>query len=73
MADGMGAPREHYTQEELTTKMHNFELVKSGYAVLCLDAQMGGIGSNSCGPELLPQYRVGAKPIEMHLTLTPGC
>ncbi len=63
----------HYTQEELTTKMHNFELVKSGYAVLCLDAQMGGIGSNSCGPELLPQYRVGAKPIEMHLTLTPGC
>lgn len=53
--------------------MHNFELVKSGYAVLCLDAQMGGIGSNSCGPELLPQYRVGAKPIEMHLTLTPGC
>lgn len=60
-----------YTQEELTAKAHNFELEKSGCTVLCLDAQMSGIGSNSCGPELLPQYRVGAEPITMHLTLKP--
>lgn len=60
-----------YTQEELTAKAHNFELEKSGYTVLCLDAQMSGIGSNSCGPELLPQYRAGAEPITMHLTLKP--
>src|SRR5699024_7972465 len=42
----------HYTQEELTAKMHNFELEKSGYTVLCLDGAMGGVGSNSCGPAL---------------------
>ena len=60
-----------YTQEELTAKAHNFELEKSGCTVLCLDAQMSGIGSNSCGPELLPQYRAGAEPITMHLTLKP--
>ncbi len=61
----------HYTQEELTAKPHNFELEKSGRTILCLDAQMSGIGSNSCGPELLPQYRVGAEPITMHMTLKP--
>ena len=32
---------------------------------------MSGIGSNSCGPELLEQYRVGAEPITLHLTLKP--
>lgn len=60
-----------YTQEELTNKKHNFELQKSGHTVLCLDGQMSGIGSNSCGPELLPQYRVGAEPVTLHLTLKP--
>lgn len=45
-----------YTQEELTAKAHNFELQPSGYTVLCLDYRQTGIGSNSCGPELLPGY-----------------
>ena len=47
-----------YTQEELTDKRHNYELHPSGFTVLCLDAAMGGIGSNSCGPALDPKYAV---------------
>lgn len=47
-----------YTQEELTEKAHNYELEKAPYTVLCLDYCQSGIGSNSCGPELLPQYRL---------------
>ena len=27
-------------------------------AVLCLDYKQSGVGSNSCGPALLPQYRL---------------
>ncbi|MDO4459792.1 MAG: glycoside hydrolase family 2 TIM barrel-domain containing protein [Clostridia bacterium] len=50
-----------YTQEELTKKMHNYELTKCGDTVLCVDYRMSGIGSNSCGPELLPQYRMNEK------------
>ena len=46
----------HYTQEELTQKQHNFELEKSGYTVLCVDAFHNGIGSNSCGPRLMEEY-----------------
>lgn len=47
-----------YTQEELMTKAHNYELEKSGYTVLCLDYKNSGIGSNSCGPELIKKYRL---------------
>ena len=47
-----------YTQEELTEKKHNFELQPSGYTVLCLDYAQNGIGSDSCGQDLLPQYRL---------------
>ena len=47
-----------YTQEELTEKRHNYELRPCGDTVLCVDAAMSGVGSNSCGPQLLPCYRV---------------
>lgn len=46
-----------YTQEELTEKKHNYELVPSGHTVLCVDYKQDGIGSNSCGPEPEEQYR----------------
>ena len=47
-----------YTQEELTVKQHNYELTESEYTVLCADYKQSGLGSNSCGPELLPKYRL---------------
>ena len=47
-----------YTQEELWTKRHNYELEESEYTVLCLDYQMAGVGSNSCGPALAQKYRI---------------
>jgi beta-galactosidase len=47
-----------FTQEELTEKLHNFELRPSPYTVLCLDYRQSGIGSNNCGPELLEKYRL---------------
>lgn len=46
-----------YTVEELTVKPHNFELVPCGSTVLHVDYKQAGIGSNSCGPELLQKYR----------------
>ena len=46
-----------YTPEELTGKAHNYELEKAGCVVVCTDYKMSGVGSNSCGPELLEQYR----------------
>lgn len=58
-----------YTQEELTQKAHNYELDESGSTVLCLDYRQNGIGSNSCGPELLEQYRLDEKTFTFETTL----
>ena len=62
----------HYTQEELGRKAHEHELKDSGYTVFCLDVQMGGIGSNSCGPELNEKYRVNAAQFNFDCTLVPS-
>lgn len=58
-----------YTQEELREKKHAHELTKCGDTVLCLDYKMSGVGSNSCGPELLPQYRLEEEKFDFSLTL----
>ena len=47
-----------YTQEELWSKRHNYELQKSDCTVLCVDYKMQGVGSNSCGPALAQKYRI---------------
>lgn len=59
----------YYTEEELTTKAHNFELEESDSTVLCLDYRQSGIGSNSCGPVLLEKYRLDEAKIDFHLDL----
>lgn len=60
-----------YTEEELTQKMHNFELEKSPYTVLCLDAGQNGIGTASCGPRLEKAYRLDALHLDLDITLIP--
>lgn len=47
-----------YTEEELAAKRHNFELQKCESNVICVDSQMAGVGSNSCGPALADKYRL---------------
>ena len=47
-----------YTQEQLTDTPHNFELTPCGNTVVCIDYKMSGVGSNSCGPQLLEQYQL---------------
>ena len=47
-----------YTQEELAAKRHNFELQKCESNIICIDSKMAGVGSNACGPELAPAYRL---------------
>jgi beta-galactosidase len=59
----------HYTQEELTSKAHSFELEESGYTVLCVDAAQSGIGSNSCGPELDPRFRLEPEKIGFNIRI----
>ncbi|MBR6766406.1 MAG: beta-galactosidase [Clostridia bacterium] len=59
-----------YTQEELTAKAHNFELEESGHTVLCVDFRQNGIGSNSCGPQLLERYQLNGD-FTFEFTISP--
>lgn len=47
-----------YSQEELENRMHNYELEKSGYTIVCIDYRQMGVGSNSCGPALMEKYHI---------------
>lgn len=60
-----------YTQEELTLKKHNYELVPCGYTVLNLDYKQNGIGSNSCGPRPQEKYRFDEEEFVYDLTMIP--
>ena len=61
----------YYTQEELEKKMHNYELTESDSVVFCIDYALNGIGSNSCGPALLDQYRFNEVSFRFQFTLVP--
>ena len=60
-----------YTQEELTSKAHHFELEESDHVVLCIDYAQNGIGSNSCGPEILEKYRFEEKEFTFKISVKP--
>ncbi len=60
-----------YTQEQLKEARHHYELAPCGDTVLCLDYAMSGVGSNSCGPELLPAYRLDEQAFTFAFTLMP--
>ncbi len=59
----------NYTEEELWTKHHNFELEKCGNTVLCVDYKMAGVGSNSCGPALAEKYRIQLPEVKGQLNI----
>lgn len=61
-----------YTQEELTTKAHNYELEESASNILCLDYRNSGIGSNSCGPALAEEYQMNEENFHWEMTLIPA-
>ena len=61
----------YYTQEELEKKTHNYELTESDSVVFCVDYALNGIGSNSCGPVVLDQYRFDDVLFRFQFTLVP--
>ena len=60
-----------YTQEELESKAHNYELEPCSSTVLCLDYAQNGIGSNSCGPAVRKEYCFDSHRFTFTLKLVP--
>ena len=61
----------NYTQEVLENTAHNYDLVPDTSTVVCMDYRHVGIGSHSCGPVLLPQYRITEEEFNFTVTMLP--
>ena len=61
----------HFTPADLTAAQHPHELTRRDETIVHLDYMNSGVGSNSCGPELLPQYRLSQNEIDFKLRLKP--
>lgn len=60
-----------YSHKELTEAAHDFELPARNKTVVGFDYMQSGVGSNSCGPELLEQYRLKEKEFSYTVRIRP--
>jgi beta-galactosidase len=49
----------HYRAEDLTAATHDIELTPRPETIVHIDAAHRGLGTASCGPDTLPEYRLG--------------
>lgn len=70
-ADTFSLTATHFSPEQLTEKRHHYELVPEHETTVIIDYRQAGIGSNSCGPELLPEYRLSEEHISFTFRLKP--
>ncbi len=60
-----------YTQEMLEKAAHNYELEAADSTVLCVDYAMNGIGSNSCGPQVIEAYQFNETEFRFEFEMVP--
>ena len=60
-----------YTQKNLTEANHTVDLVREDFVTLNLDLAQDGIGTASCGPEPLEQYRLKPEPFAITFRFRP--
>ena len=58
-----------FSTEELDAKNHDFELVADGLTHVRVDYKVSGIGSGSCGPQLLDQYRLQDEKVKFEFSI----
>ena len=59
----------HYSAHMLMNAMHIDELIKDKDTIIRIDYKCSGIGSDSCGPQLLEKYRLDEKHLEFEFYL----
>ena len=62
---------QHHTPDDLTKALHEPELQPRPETILHLDHAHNGLGSNSCGPRELEQYRLMPVPMAFAVRLRP--
>ncbi len=67
--DGMEFTASHFTAHDLEAAYHTYDLKPRPETILSLDFHQRGLGTASCGPETLPQYKLMAGTYAWHYTL----
>ena len=62
---------QRFDTADLDRAMHAYELRERPFMTLNLDVAQNGIGSNSCGPEVLPQHRLMPGPFRFAWQIRP--
>jgi beta-galactosidase len=60
-----------YSAKQLTEKAHDYELMPEAVTYVNLDYAQSGIGSNSCGPELVKEMRFSEKEFHFAVKILP--
>lgn len=60
-----------YSTKQLDEAKHRYELEKGDTLELNVDFKLNGIGSSSCGPGVLDEYKLKNESYEYHLSLEP--
>jgi beta-galactosidase/beta-glucuronidase len=70
-ATPFGFSLHRYDTLDLERAMHQHELTPRDFVTLNLDVAQNGLGSNSCGPDVQPEYRLMPGPFSFVWTLSP--
>ena len=61
----------HFSDMQLTSAEHTFELEADDVIHLNIDCAQDGLGSNSCGPMPLEKYKLYPKKTKLSYTVKP--
>jgi len=61
----------HYSADMLDNTSHRHKLFPAEETFLRIDYKVSGLGSASCGPQLIPKYRLSEKEISYSFTIVP--
>ena len=62
----------HYTAEDLFAGKHTYDLKARPEVILNLDYRQSGLGTNSCGPGVLPEYIIKPGRYQWNYALQPA-
>ena len=61
----------HFTPADLFAAKHTIDLKPRAETIVNLDVAQRGLGTASCGPDTLPQYRIEAGEYQLNFTIVP--
>lgn len=69
--DGFDFSALPYSYKDLEAVGHDYELPESDKTCLCFDYKQSGLGSGSCGPQLMDKYRFNESEFTWQIDISP--